>query len=291
MPGPARRGGRHLLRRGAGGITDAVRDERAAGSTADTGSTANTISELAAARVSVVIPALNEAENLPSVLATIPEDVFEIVLVDGASTDETIDVARRCRSDVRIVVQDASGKGNALACGFAAASGDIIVMLDADGSANGAEIPRFVKALQEGADLAKGSRFIGGGGSADITVLRSLGNRVLRSLVNLLFKTRYTDLCYGYNAFWRRCLPHLCLDCDGFEVETLLNIRAARTNLTVREVPSYEERRLHGQSHLRVIRDGCRILRIIFRERFKDPRSLALLPLDPAHRLRGSRVR
>jgi glycosyltransferase involved in cell wall biosynthesis len=241
--------------------------------------------------VSVVIPALNEAENLPSVLATIPEDVFEIVLVDGASTDETIDVALRCRPDVRIVVQDASGKGNALACGFAAATGDIIVMFDADGSANGAEIPRFVKALQEGADLAKGSRFMGGGGSADITVLRSLGNRVLRSLVNLLFKTRYTDLCYGYNAFWRRCLPHLCLDCDGFEVETLLNIRAARTNLRVREVPSYEERRLHGQSHLRIIRDGFRILRIILRERFKDPRSLALLPLDAAHPLPGPRVR
>jgi glycosyltransferase involved in cell wall biosynthesis len=285
MHGSARRGGWHLLRRGPNGITDAARDERAAGSTADT------ISESAAARVSVVIPALNEAENLPSVLATIPEDVFEIVLVDGASTDETIDVALRCRPDVRIVVQDASGKGNALACGFAAATGDIIVMFDADGSANGAEIPRFVKALQEGADLAKGSRFMGGGGSADITVLRSLGNRVLRSLVNLLFKTRYTDLCYGYNAFWRRCLPHLCLDCDGFEVETLLNIRAARTNLRVREVPSYEERRLHGQSHLRIIRDGFRILRIILRERFKDPRSLALLPLDAAHPLPGPRVR
>jgi glycosyltransferase involved in cell wall biosynthesis len=227
-------------------------------------------------RVSVVIPARNEAENLPSVLATVPEDVFEILLVDGASTDATITVARRCRADIRVLEQNGHGKGNALACGFAAARGDIVVMLDADGSADGAEIPHFVQALRDGVDLAKGSRFTGGGGSADITFLRRVGNRMLCSLVNLLYRTRYTDLCYGYNAFWRRCLPGLCLDCDGFEIEALLNIRAARTGLTVREVPSYEERRLHGESNLHVVRDGLRILRVILRERLLPARPPAL---------------
>jgi glycosyltransferase involved in cell wall biosynthesis len=243
------------------------------------------ISDATMPRVSVVIPALNEAENLPAVLATIPEDVFEIVLVDGASTDATIEVALRCRPDIRIVTQSSSGKGNALACGFAAARGEIIVMLDADGSTNGAEIPRFVKALQDGADLAKGSRFIGGGGSADITAFRRAGNSFLGSLVNLLFRTRYTDLCYGYNALWRRCLPRLSLDCDGFEVETLLNIRAARTKLTVQEVPSYEERRLHGESHLHVVRDGFRILNLILRERFGPAPEAAVVPVEPAPQL------
>jgi glycosyltransferase involved in cell wall biosynthesis len=257
----------------------AVRTEEAAGSTPQ-GS-----SEATSPQVSVVIPALNEAENLPAVLATIPKDVFEIVLVDGASSDATIEVARRCRPDIRIVTQSSWGKGNALACGFFAARGEIIVMLDADGSTNGAEIPRFVKALQDGADLAKGSRFIGGGGSADITPFRRAGNRFLGSLVNLLFRTRYTDLCYGYNALWRCCLPRLSLDCDGFEVETLLNIRAARTNLTVREVPSYEEPRLHGESHLHVVRDGLRILRIILRERFGPEPTAALVSVESAHRL------
>ena len=225
-------------------------------------------------RVSVVIPARNEAENLPSVLATVPEDIFEILLVDGASTDATIAVAKRCRADVRVIKQDGHGKGNALTCGFAAARGDIVVMLDADGSADGGEIPHFVQALRDGVDLAKGSRFTGGGGSADITLLRRVGNRTLCSLVNLLYRTRYTDLCYGYNAFWRRCLPKLCLDCDGFEIEALLNIRAARTGLAVREVPSYEERRLHGESNLHVVRDGLRILRVILHERLVSPRRL-----------------
>src|ERR1700674_3583028 len=153
------------------------------------------------ASISVVIPALNEAANLPHVLTRIPAMVDEVVLVDGHSIDSTIDVARAVRPDVRVVLQDGRGKGNALACGFAAASSDIIVMLDADGSTDPAEIPQFVAALLEGNDFAKGSRFADGGSSFDITLLRAIGNRTLGRAVNLLFRTRYTDLCYGYNAF------------------------------------------------------------------------------------------
>ncbi len=126
-------------------------------------------------RVSVVIPALNEAKNLEHVLTALPEGIFEVVVVDGGSTDGTLEVARRLRSDVRAIRQTRRGKGNALACGFAACSGDVIVMLDADGSADPAEIPRFVDALVAGADYAKGSRFIRGGGSADITRFRRAG--------------------------------------------------------------------------------------------------------------------
>jgi glycosyltransferase involved in cell wall biosynthesis len=221
-------------------------------------------------RVSIVIPARDEAANLPAVLGSIPEDIFEIVLVDGASTDGTPEVARACRPEIRVVEQTGQGKGDALLTGFAAARGDVIVMFDGDGSAKADEIPRFVKALEEGADLAKGSRFMQGGGSADITPIRRLGNMFLRGAVNRLFKTRYTDLCYGYNAIWARCLPDLHLACTGFEFESLLNIRAARAGLEVREVPSYEEPRLHGTSNLNAVRDGLRILRVILRERFGE---------------------
>jgi len=235
-----------------------------------------------APRVSVVIPARDEAANLPTVLASLPDDIFEVVLVDGESTDGTSDVARRCRPDIRIVEQVGRGKGDALLRGFAAARGEVIVMFDADGSARADEIPRFVKALQEGADLAKGTRFTGGGGSADITLLRRLGNRFLRGIVNLLFKTQYTDLCYGFNALWAHALPRLRLDCTGFEFETLLNIRAAQAGLDVREVPSYEEQRLHGTSNLNAVRDGLRILRLILRERtgptFSQPAPGGLAP-------------
>lgn len=216
--------------------------------------------------ISVVIPTLNEAQNLPHVLAAIPEWVDEIVIVDGGSTDGTTDIARQHRPDAAVLEQTGRGKGQALAQGFAATTADIIVMLDADGSTDPSEIPRYVAALRTGADFAKGTRFVAGGGSVDITCLRRIGNRALAGLVNSLWKTRYSDLCYGYNAFWRSCLPALSVDCNGFEVETLLNIRAASAGLRVVEVPSFEHNRLSGVSNLNAGRDGVRILRTIVAE-------------------------
>jgi len=232
-----------------------------------------------ALRVSVVIPALNEARNLSHVFARLPAGIHELILVDGHSVDGTVRVARQLRPDVRVVMQTRTGKGNALACGFAAATGDIIAMIDADGSADPREIPRFVQALAAGADFAKGTRFAPGGGSHDITRLRSLGNRALSGLVNVCYGTRYTDLCYGYNLFWRRITPVLGLDAttpangggplwgDGFEVETLINVRAAAAGLAITEVPSFEHPRIHGVSNLNAFRDGLRVLRTIIYER------------------------
>jgi glycosyltransferase involved in cell wall biosynthesis len=222
---------------------------------------------IASVRVSVVIPTLNEAENLPHVLPRLPAGLYEVILVDGHSTDGTIEVARRLRPDVRVVTQSGRGKGNALAAGFAAATGDIFVMLDADGSTDAAEIPRFVAALCNGADFVKGSRFAQGGASSDITFTRRVGNWALNTLVNTLYGTSYTDLCYGYNAFWARCLPYMRVDCDGFEVETLINVRIAKGGLVIHEVPSYERDRIHGRSNLHAVRDGVRVLRTIARER------------------------
>jgi len=220
----------------------------------------------ASPRVSVVMPARNEAANLSFVLDHLPGGLFEVILVDGHSNDDTVEEARRCRPEIRVVSQGGDGKGNALACGFAAARGDVIVTLDADGSTDPEEIPRFIEALQHGADFAKGTRFAPGGGSADITALRKLGNSALVSLVNVLFRTGFTDLCYGFNAFWTRCLPRFEVDSDGFEVETLINIRAARSGLNVAEVPSYERSRLHGLSNLRAWSDGLRVLRTVLSE-------------------------
>lgn len=219
--------------------------------------------------ISVVIPTLNEAANLPHVLARIPVFVDEVVLVDGHSVDDTIAVARAVRPDIRVVLQDAHGKGNALACGFAAAHGDIIVTLDADGSADPAEIGRFVAALLDGHDFAKGSRFLGGANSQDITRVREAGNRALLGVLNLLYRTSYTDLCYGFNAFWRACLPHMRVTCNGFEVETLITARVARAGLSVAEVPSVEHKRLHGVSNLNAVQDGIRVLRTIVLERVR----------------------
>jgi glycosyltransferase involved in cell wall biosynthesis len=227
-------------------------------------------------RVSVVIPAKNEARNLPWVLDNLPSGLHEVILVDGGSVDETVGTARRHRPDVVVVEQTRRGKGNALACGFAACTGDVIVMLDADGSAHPAEILPFVKVLADGADFAKGSRFLAAGGSSDLTRFRGLGNSVLNFLANRLYRTSYTDLCYGYNAFWARCVKVFELPPvvgeepmlgDGFEIETLITVRVAAARLTVTEVPSFEHDRRFGDSNLNAMRDGWRVLRIILRER------------------------
>ncbi|CAG0959118.1 Undecaprenyl-phosphate mannosyltransferase [Anaerolineae bacterium] len=241
-------------------------------------------------RVSVVIPTLNEAANLPHVLPFIPTWVDEVLLVDGASTDQTVEVARSLLPGIRIVQQEGRGKGAALRTCFAAATGDIIVMLDADGSTDPREIPAYVGTLLAGADYAKGSRFAQGGGTEDMTLLRRLGNSFFVMLVRALFGEQFTDLCYGYNAFWARFLPVLDPDTDGFEIETLLNLRALRANLNIREVPSFEYNRRHGESHLQTWPDGWRVLKTIIRERLRPKMSHGLLRPSAQHAMRAMSI-
>lgn len=217
--------------------------------------------------VSVVIAALNEEQNLPHVLPKIPKWVDEIIIIDGGSVDQTVQVAKQLCPEVVIIHQTGKGKGDALRLGFEAATKDIIVALDADGSTAPEEIPAFVGALVSGADYVKGSRFLQGGGTSDMTILRKVGNLGLVQLVTLFYGGKFSDLCYGYNAFWRKSLPLLDLDAEGFEIETLMNIRALKANLRVAEVASFEADRIYGESNLRTFRDGWRVLKTIVSEK------------------------
>jgi glycosyltransferase involved in cell wall biosynthesis len=220
---------------------------------------------VAAPTVSLVIPTKNEAPNIAWVLEQVPSCVDEIVLVDGRSTDATIVTASACRQDLRVVTQPQEGKGDALRAGFLAATGDIIVMIDADGSMSPKEISHFLHYLTNGFDFVKGSRFMGGGGSLDITPVRRAGNRALLLLVNRLYDANLTDLCYGFCAFHRRYLPYLDLTTTGFEIETQLTISALKAGLRIAEVPSVEMPRRCGRSNLRTVRDGTRVLRTVLR--------------------------
>lgn len=228
--------------------------------------------------VSVIIPTLNEAENLALVLPRLPRWVHEVIIVDGHSTDGTVEAARLLRPDVRVVMDSVRGKGAALRAGFAAAKGDIIVMIDADGSTEPEEIGLFVRYLMDGADFVKGSRFMQGGGTEDISPLRSLGNGFFTAAVRFCFGGRFTDLCYGYSAFWSGIVPLLELDSTGFEIETLLNIRALRVGCRIVELPSFEAKRVYGESNLRTFPDGYRVLKTILRERLRPEPVLKLAP-------------
>jgi glycosyltransferase involved in cell wall biosynthesis len=216
--------------------------------------------------VSVVIPTLNEAANIGWVLGHLPSVVDEVILVDGLSADGTVAAARAARPDVVIVRSTERGKGAALQAGFAAARGTFIVMLDGDCSMDPGEIDHFVAVLTRGAELVKGSRFLPGGGSADFTALRRLGNGALLGLVNYLYGTEFTDLCYGFIAFPRAALDALRIDASGFEVEAQIAVHAICAGMRIDEVPSYESARRDGVSKLHPWRDGSRVLWTITRE-------------------------
>jgi len=250
--------------------------------------------------VSVIIPTLNEAENIEWALARLPEDLHEVILVDGRSTDGTVDVAREARPDLRVVLETRPGKGAALRAGFAAATGDYVVMIDADGSMHPDEIALYTAYLDAGFDFVKGSRFMLAGGTDDMTWVRRCGHWPLLAFVRWSFHVRFTDLCYGFCAFRRSCLPAMQLTADGFEIESELVLRAVRLGLHMAEVPSQELPRLHGESNLHAVRDGLRISRVLLRERFAgrrhpvgtvDGAHLVIDLVDRSHRRVGEQGR
>jgi glycosyltransferase involved in cell wall biosynthesis len=220
--------------------------------------------------VSVIIPALNEQHNIGWVLERMPPTIDEVILVDGHSIDRTVEIARAVRPDIVVVQQASRGKGAALRAGFEAATSDFIVMIDADGSMDPGEIYRYVMPLMNGYDLVKGSRFLDGGGSTDLTLIRRFGSKAFVHITNALFFVRFTDLCYGFCSFRRDCLKALALTAHGFEIETEIAVHAAKAQLRIAEVPSMERERRSGVSNLHAFRDGQRVLRTLMRERVSN---------------------
>ena len=216
--------------------------------------------------VSIIIPALNEAHNLESVVPKVQKYCDQIFLIDGNSTDGTPEIAKKL--GISVVTQKGVGKGTALRQGFDIVNGDAVIMIDADGSMKPCEVPLYLEAIASGADIAKGSRFLPGGGSEDLSVIRRIGNLFFVFLVNLLWSTNYTDLCYGFAAIKKEALKKITrnLKSINFEIEAEICIKAKKLGLKVVEVPSIEAKREKGKSNLNTFRDGIQILKTILRE-------------------------
>jgi glycosyltransferase involved in cell wall biosynthesis len=217
-------------------------------------------------RISVIICTLNEEMNLPHVLPKIPQWVDEILLVDGHSTDNTISVANKLCPQIKVLSQPGKGKGDALKYGSQIATGDVIVDIDADGSTHPEEIPNFIEPLLNGYDFVKGSRFLDTSPSI-MTWHRRFGNWVLRTEINLLFGTHYTDVCSGYNACWKKAWDKIRFP-DEFGYEPLIIIRAEKAGLRIMEIPSRDEGRVNGKSKLPSWRQGWGACTAILKERF-----------------------
>ncbi len=220
-------------------------------------------------RISIIVPTLNEAQNIMHVFPKIPQFVDEIIVIDGNSSDGTIEKIRKSKPDAKVIIEEPKGKGKALKTGFDNATGDIVVMLDADGSHDPSEMKNFIDPLLDGYDVTIGSRMLPEGGSADLTPFRRFGNTIFVSLVNKLYGSSYTDLCYGYRAFKKKALKELNCRTEGFDIETEQSIRIQKAGLKVKEIPSYEAARLNGESNLNSFKDGMKILKIIIKEYLK----------------------
>lgn len=218
-------------------------------------------------KISVIICTFNEEKNLPYVLPRIPAWVDEILLVDGHSTDKTIEVAKKLRPDTKVLYQPDKGKGDALRHGFKHASGDIIVTLDADGATDPGDMPKFIAPLLKGCDFAKGSRFALSL-PANKPLHRIFGNLLIAAIFNILYNSKYTDICSGYNAFWRKVLEQTSFQSgDCFEDEPLFNARAKRAGLKVMEVGHHDLGRISGGSKAPSWRQGLKAIKTLVRER------------------------
>lgn len=216
--------------------------------------------------ISAVVPVYNEADNLSWFLPKLKKYVDEIILVDGNSTDNTVEIAKELAPNAKILHQEGDGKGNALKLGLKHVSGDYIVTIDADCSHDPAEIPHFITPLRNDYDVVKGSRLLGDAGSADLTPLRLVGNLLFVKLSNLVHGTEFTDLCYGFVAFKREALEKFTINATEFNIEAEMAIRMHKAGLKIIETPSFEKKRRHGETNLSPIIQGVKILLTIFQE-------------------------
>ena len=210
-------------------------------------------------KVSVIIPALNEVGSIGAVLNDIPKDrVDEVLVADGGSTDGTVELVTKL--GYSIITQAQKGFGAAIDNGFKQAKGDIVVVLNADGSQNPKDIPKLLDKIDEGYDLVLASRYSPGGGSEEDTFTHFIGNKIFTFLCNMIYKVNVSDVLYFFLAARKEIFEKVKTNCPhaGYCVE--LPIKTRRAGFRIGEIPSFEKKRTAGKAKVHTFSTGFKIL-------------------------------
>ena len=216
-------------------------------------------------KISIIIPALNEVESIGRVLEEIPKDVAdEIIVSDGHSTDGTQELVRKM--GYKVIEQKGEGFGAGVASGIEEAKGDIVIIINADGSQNSKDIPLLLEKIKEGYDLVLASRYLPGAGSDDDTPLHYFGNKMFTFLCNLLYKVGISDSLYFFLAAKKGIFEKIKLKSpdSGYAIELPIKVHQAGFKIT--EIPSFERKRTRGRAKVNAFRNGLQILLTLFKQ-------------------------
>ena len=206
-------------------------------------------------RVSVIVPCRNEARNIRPVLEWAAPYADELLVVDGHSSDGTREIAAEMGATV--LLDNGKGKGDALRVAIAAASGDILVFVDADGSHDPRDIPALVQPIVDGeADHVSGSRMLGGSDELHATLnqfVRLFGSQVITLSINYSQGVRLTDSQNGFRAIRADVARSLALASDITTIEQEMIIKTVRRGYRICEVSTHEYVRSNGESNFRVL--------------------------------------
>jgi glycosyltransferase involved in cell wall biosynthesis len=219
--------------------------------------------------VTIIMPAFNEEKTISNVISNTGEVLdclglpYEIIVVDDGSTDKTRLVASSHK--VTMLSNDHNrGKGYCLRKAMGYAHGDIIVTIDSDGEHQPKEIPDLISHVLDGADIVAGSRFLGN--SIEVTAkINRLGNSIFNFVIMALTGQQITDSQTGFRAIKRSVLERLCLQSDGYEIETEITVKGLKKGYVLKELPITCVRRKHGQSKIKILSDGRKIMSTIVR--------------------------
>lgn len=215
-------------------------------------------------RYSLMMLSLNEIEGLREILPRIPIDIlYEVIVVDGGSTDGSIEFAESF--GYKVVRQQSKGIVNGIKEGFAALSGDVIIQFTPDNNMIPEKIPELIAKMEEGYDMVVVSRYLPPAKSQDDHLISGFGNWMFTTLVNVLFRTRFTDVLGFYRAYRINLLEELDLEIK-LSIDTQLNIRCAKRKKKVAEIPGDEPPRIGGQSSRSIIGNGLIELHTILDE-------------------------